>query len=86
MLNIDKETSNKTFTNLFHELQDDGLSYSASSSILSTKNSRLMKFDFNSIPETDKLTFSLTWNDKATKLSLEIFFISYDILNSLLFK
>lgn len=56
MLNIDKETSNKTFMNLFHELQDDGLSYNASSSILSTKNSRLLKFDFNSIPETDKLT------------------------------
>ena len=47
MLNIDKETTNKTFMNLFHELQDDGLSYNASSSILSTKNSRLMKFDFN---------------------------------------
>lgn len=56
MFNVDKETSNKTFMNLFHALQDDGLSYSASSSILYTKNSRLMKFDFNSIPETDKLT------------------------------
>lgn len=52
---IDKNTKNKTFQNMFYELQDKGVNYVGSSEILKTENKSLLDFDYQNMPESDPI-------------------------------